>query len=313
MMINYARLPFGLRRPRITSNTPQYGLWNKTGDWAQDGMAHNNIYWNYGEFLNDWSSGELTNELMEELLDNPQDWAFCGDCSEGPKGDQDGFIRLKDWSDPDAHTQLEGAQMSLRVGGNPELRKQHLENIATVPTPNKDYVTTTNQMDMWWPFYHLTGPTGIAEKAYTDLEYKVNGTEDDIYPFQSRMWWYFEPRHERDMLGRRITYKFDRERFAEDVLKGHSGWSSVPQNNTGKPITPSQMAIIDSFSKYDSVLDISKKEISTPALGRTSFLENYKVVKNPDKNARCIMPGCSGKVKVDGTWENTCKYPLMIQ
>jgi hypothetical protein len=303
--INYARLPFGLRRPRITSKTPQYGLWDKTGDWAQDGLAYTNIYWNYGEFLNDWSSGELSDELTRKLYHHPQDWGFCGYCSEGPNGDQDGFIRLKDWSDPDAHPLLDSH----------EDNEAHLLQIANVPTPRKDYVISNNQMDIWWPFYHLTGPTGLAEMDYIDLENQVSRSfrnPDNIYPFPSRMWWYFEPQHQRNENSDSITYRFDRDRFLEDVKKV---MAKANKSDPSRPLTPSadQMAIIDSFSNYDSVLDISKKEISTPALGRTISVINYRVVKNPDKNAECIMPGCNGKIKRGDTWEKVCKNPLMIQ
>ena len=322
MLINYATLPFGLRRPKITLRESQYGLWNKTGDWATTGMGYDNIYWNFGEYLNDWSSGELSDELMQDVLDNPQDWGFCNYCCEGPNGDQDGFIRLKDWSDPDAHSQLQPADPDYDY---------HLTEIATVPTPRKDWVVGKNQMDMWWPFYHLTGPTGIAEKAYIDLENQVSGlvgkpvpgtnygqanthlrSADDIYPFPYRMWWYFEPRHEKDENSDSITYKFDRDRFVEDVKKRMSRANYLDPT---RPLTPSadQMAIIDSFSKYDSVLNIAKKELITPALGKITPVINYKVVKNPDKTAKCIMPGCGGQIKRGDTYENVCQNPLMIQ
>ncbi len=323
MLINYATLPFGLRRPTITLRESQYGLWNKTGGWASTGMAYYNIYWNFGEYLNDWSSGELSDELTLELFQHPQDWGFCGYCSEGSKGDQDGFIRLKDWSDPDSHPLLGPPTGSSYTS--------HLKDIATVPTPRKDWVVGKNQMDMWWPFYHLTGPTGIAEKAYIDLENQVSGlvgkpvpgtnygqanthlrSADDIYPFPYRMWWYFEPRHEKDENSDSITYKFDRDRFVEDVKKY---MAKANKSDPSRPLTPSadQMAIIDSFSKYDSVLNIAKKELITPALGKITPVINYKVVKNPDKTARCFMPGCGGKIKRGDTYENVCQNPLMIQ
>ncbi len=323
MLINYATLPFGLRRPKITLRNPQYGLWNKTGDWATTGMGYNNIYWNFGEYLNDWSSGELSDELMQDVLDNPQDWGFCDYCSEGPNGDQDAFIRLKDWSDPDAHPRFDPSDSD---------HKDHLENMQQVPTPRKDWVVGKNQMDIWWPFYHLTGPTGLAEMDYIDLENQVSGSvgkampgtnyekerdknlssADDIYPFPYRMWWYFEPRHERDENSDSITYKFNRERFVEDVEKRMSRANYL---DPSRPLTPSadQMAIIDSFSKYDSVLNIAKKELITPALGKITPVINYKVVKNPDKTAKCFMPGCGGKIKRGDTYENVCQNPIMIQ
>ena len=320
MTINYTTLPFGLRRPKITFREPQYGLWDKTGDWATSGMAYDNIYWNFGEWLNDWSSGELSDELMQDLLDNPQDWGFCHYCSEGPRGDQDAFIRLKDWSDPDAHPRLDPSD------------KNHLQDLQPVPTPRKDYVLSQNQMDIWWPFYHLTGPTGLAEMDYIDLENQVSGSvgkavpgtkytrerdknlssDDDIFPFPSRMWWYFEPQHERDDNSDSITYKFDRDRFLEDVKKRMARANKLDPT---RPLSPSanQMAIINNFSKYDSVLNIAKKEIVTPALGKITPVFNYKIVKNPDKTAKCIMLGCNGKTKVGDSWENTCKNPLMRQ
>lgn len=323
MLINYATLPFGLRRPKITLRESQYGLWNKTGDWASTGMGYHNIYWNFGEYLNDWSSGELSDELTQELLHLPQHWGFCDYCSEGPNGDQDAFIRLKDWSDPDAHPRFDPSDSD---------QKNHLENMQQVPTPRKDYVISDNEMDIWWPFYHLTGPTGLAEMDYIDLENQVSGSvgkavpgtnyekernknlssADDIYPFPYRMWWYFEPRHEKDENSDSITYKFNRERFVEDVEKRMSRANYLDPT---RPLTPSadQMAIIDSFSKYDSVLNIAKKELITPALGKITPVINYKVFKNPDKTVKCFMPGCSGKIKRGDTWENVCQNPLMIQ
>ena len=310
LTINYDinRFKLGLRRPKITFREPQYGLWNKTGDWATSGMAYYNIYWNYGEWLNDWSSGELSDELMQDVLDNPQDWGFCHYCSEGPNGDQDAFIRLKDWSDPDAHPRLDPSD------------KNHLEDLQQVPTPRKDYALSENQMDIWWPFYHLTGPTGLAEKDYIDLENRVSGSPgkavpgtnyekeryktlssaDDIFPFPSRMWWYFEPQHEKDDSDS-ITYKFDRDRFLEDTKKYMAKANKLDPT---RPLTPSanQMAIINSFSKYDSVLNIVKKELITPALGKITPVLDYKIVKNPDKTARCVLPNCS-----------KCQNPLMRQ
>lgn len=300
---------------------PQYGLWDKTGDWATSGMAYYNIYWNFGEYLNDWTSGELSDELMQDLLDNPQDWGFCHYCSEGPNGDQDAFIRLKDWSDPDAHPRLDPSD------------KNHLEDLQQVPTPRKDYALSENQMDIWWPFYHLTGPTGLAEMDYIDLENRVSGSVgkavpgtnyererdktlskvDDIFPFPYRMWWYFEPQHERDNNSDSITYKFNRDRFLEDVKRRMAKANKLDPT---RPLTPSanQMAIINSFSKYDSVLNIAKKEMITPALGKITPVLNYKIVKNPDKTAQCIMPSCEGRrLKVGGRMENVCQNPLMRQ
>lgn len=312
MTINYATLPFGLRRPRIMRREPQYGLWNKTGDWSSSGMAYYNIYWNYGEWLNDWSSGELSDELMQNLLDNPQDWGFCEYCSEGPNGDQDAFIRLKDWSDPDAHP---------RFDPNLENWEDHLENMQQVPTPRKDYVLSENQMDIWWPFYHLTGPTGLAEMDYIDLENQVSGSArsikemlssaDNIYPFPSRMWWYFETKYESN--GNFITYTFDRERFLKDVKKIMAKANKLDPT---RPLTPSadQMAIINSFGKYNSILDIDNQTLITPALRKTTPLVNYRVVRNPDTTAECILPQCRGsKTKRGDTWENTCQTPLMIR
>ncbi len=304
MTINYTNLPFGLRRPPIMRQQPQYGLWNKTGDWASAGMAYYNIYWNYGEYLNDWSSGLLSDELMQDILDNPQDWGFCHYCCEGPGGDQDGFIRLKDWSDPDAHPDFDPSDSN---------HKDHLEDMQQVPTPRKDYVISENQMAIWWPFYHITGPTGLAEKAYRDLENQVVNTPSnaDIYPFPSRMWWYFETKHEQN--GNFITYKFDRERFIEDVEKRMSKANDLDPT---RPLTPSahQMAIINSFSKYNSVFDIDNQTLITPALGKTTHLVNYRVVRNPDKTADCILSQCRGsKTKRGDTWENTCQTPLMIR
>jgi len=307
MTINYATLPFGLRRPPITFiDTRSYGVSNKTGDWASSGMAYYNIYWNFGQYLNDWSSGELPDEFMQDLLDNPQHWGFCGYCSEGPKGDLDGFILLKDWSDPDAHPRFDPTS---------DYHKNHLEEIANVPTPSKDYVISENQMAIWWPFYHLTGPAGLAEKAYIDLENQVHSgrlpwflDEGESYPFSSRMWWYFETGH--DAKG--ITYEFDRERFIEDFKKRLAKANKLDPT---RPLTPSanQMAVIDSFSKYDSVLDIANKQLITPALGKITPVMNYRVVSNPDKTAKCILPMCQSKTKRGDTWENTCHHPLMIQ
>lgn len=282
MTINYATLPFGLRRPPITFiDTRSYGVSDKTGDWASSGMAYYNIYWNFGEYLNDWSSGELPDEFMQDLLDNPQHWGFCGYCSEGPKGDLDGFILLKDWSDPDAHPRFDPAD---------DQNKYHLEEIANVPTPSKDYVISENQMDIWWPFYHLTGPTGLVAKAYMDLENQVPWPGGHV-------WWYFETKHD----GTGITYKFDRERFIEDVKKR---FAKANKLDPTRPLTPSanQMAVIDSFSKYDSVLDIANKQLITPALGKITPVMNYRVVSNPDKTARCVLPNC-----------HKCQNPLMIQ
>lgn len=320
--INYATLPFGLRRPRIMRRESQYGLWNKTGDWANSGMAYYNIYWNFGEYLNDWSSGELSDELMQDLLDNPQDWGFCDYCSEGPNGDQDGFIRLKDWSDPDAHPRFDPSDSNHRA---------HLEDMQQVPTPRKDYVISENRMDILWPFYHLTGPTGLAEKAYIDLEKQVSGSvgkampgtnyekerdktlssADDIFPFPYRMWWYFETKYEQN--GNFITYTFDRERFVEDVEKRMSRANDLDPT---RPLTPSadQMAIINSFGKYNSILDIDNQTLITPALRKTTRLVNYRVVRNPDTTAECILDQCRGsKIKRGDTWENTCQTPLMIR
>ena len=319
--INYATLPFGLRRPRTTPHSSQYGLWKKTGDWATEGMGYNNIYWNFGEFLNDWSSGELTDELMRDLLDHPQDWGFCDYCSEGPRGDQDGFIRLKDWSNPDAHVRL----------NDDNDHKNHLEEIQQVPTPRKDYVISKNQMDVWWPFYHITGPKGIAEEYYTDLENQISGSvgkavpgsryessdkylpssADDIFPWAYRMWWYFEPQCERDYKGY-IRYKFDRDRFLEDVKKRMARANKLDPT---KPLTPTiqQMAIIDSFSKFDSIIDIAKQELKTPALAKVTPLINYRVVRNPDETAQCIMPNCRSRTNRGNGYENICRHPLMIQ
>lgn len=317
--INYAILPFGLRRPLTTRHSPQYGLWEKTGDWASSGMAYYNIYWNFGEYLNDWSSGELTDKLMQDLLDHPQDWGFCHYCSEGPRGDQDAFIRLEDWSDPDAHPLLNLRDSSVA---------DHLKEIRKVQTPSKDYVISENQMDLWWPFYYITGPKGIAEEYYTDLENQISGSvgkavpgtnyessnkyllgsADNIFHWAYRMWWYFETEH--DSKG--ITYEFDRERFLEDVKKRMAKANKLDPT---RPLTPSanQMAVIDSFSKYDSVLDIANKQLITPALGKITPVMNYRVVSNPDKTAKCILPMCQSKTKRGDTWENTCHHPLMIQ
>lgn len=302
--INYVKLPFGLRRPKITSSSPaQYGFWTKAGDWAHGGMAYQNIYWNYGEYLNDWSSGVLDEDFTMELYKNPQDWIFCPDCSEGPAGDRGGMILIKDWSDPNAHPEY--------ANGNwPEGDKMHLELMQEIPVPNKDYFRE-NEMDIWWPFYHVAGPTSEAEKQYTELEYKVTNTADDVFPFQYRLWWYFRVAHEKDDNDT-ITYTFDRERYIEDII---SGMKKSHKIDPSKPLTPTpaQIALIDSFSNYDSVLNISKKEMITPALDRITPVMNYKVVENPDKTATCMMPGCNGVVKVGDTWQNTCKKPLMIQ
>ena len=292
MTINYATLPFGLRRPPITFIEQSYGVSNKTGDWASSGMAYYNIYWNFGEYLNDWSSGELPDEFMQDLLDNPQHWGFCGYCSEGPKGDLDGFILLKDWSDPDAHPRFDPTS---------DYHKNHLEEIANVPTPSKDYVISENQMAIWWPFYHLTGPTGLVQKAYIDLENQMQ----DL--FLSPVWWYFETKHDgpqewsEGVESTSITYEFDRERFIEDVKKRLAKANKLDPT---RPLTPSanQMAVIDSFSKYDSVLDIANKKLITPALGKITPLMNYRVVSNPDKTARCVLTNC-----------HNCQNPLMIQ
>ena len=314
--INYATLPFGLRRPLTTRHSWQYGLWEKTGDWATEGMGYPNIYWNFGQFLNDWSSGALTDELMRDLLDNPQDWGFCDYCCEGPRGDQDGFIRLKDWSNPDAHPRLDPSDSHY---------KHHLEKSQQVPTPRKDYVISDNQMDIWWPFYYITGPMGIAEEYYTDLEKQITGSvgkavlgtkylpgsADDIFPWAYRMWWYFEPECLREYKGA-ISYKFDRDRFLEDVKKRMAGANKLDPT---KPLTPSieQMAFIDSFSKFDSFIDIAKQELKTPILAKVTPLINYKIVRNPDETAKCIMPSCRGQVDRGNGYENICRHPLMRQ
>lgn len=303
VIINYDTLPFGLRRPRVTTYPATYpqdmrygpiALWNRTGDWAHSGMAWHNLYWNKAEYINDWASGDLNDETLVAVAQNPEDWFWCAGCGEASgKTDQDGMIHRKDFFDLDNHP------------GYDPTDADHYCPIAIADRTSLSRAFA-NQMEIFWPFHHITGPAGTAQQHYIDFAMKfpeLNLKTPSGYGAGAD--WYFVYNHDGDA----ITYEFDRDLFLEDLKKR---WK--PDSSSQAFHEADINAFMDLMSSYDVQIDIPRQTLVGSNGDSITRLSNYSVVFNPDQTAECIVPTCEGSKSMrDGDWENTCQNPLMIR